>query len=168
MFEEPKTWDVEHISLAKKADVFLIAPATANVIGKIANGICDDMLTTTVMATTGKVLIAPAMNTNMYKNPILQRNISILKELGYNFVNPESEKINYTYQEYYNINNSYTELMKNIDDYFKDGKLTQEEYEDIVCKYPNFFDCFNDINSLFNILIISSSFDILIELFSFS
>lgn len=93
MFEEPKTWDVEHISLAKKADVFLIAPATANVIGKIANGICDDMLTTTVMATTGKVLIAPAMNTNMYRNPILQRNITILKELGYNFVNPESGRL---------------------------------------------------------------------------
>ena len=93
MFEEPKTWDVEHISLAKKADVFLIAPATANVIGKIANGICDDMLSTTVMATTGKVLIAPAMNTNMYKNPILQRNINTLKELGYNFVNPESGRL---------------------------------------------------------------------------
>ncbi|WP_419750303.1 bifunctional phosphopantothenoylcysteine decarboxylase/phosphopantothenate--cysteine ligase CoaBC [Terrisporobacter petrolearius] len=93
MFEEPKTWDVEHISLAKKADVFLIAPATANVIGKVANGICDDMLTTTVMATTGKVLIAPAMNTNMYKNPILQRNINTLKELGYNFVNPESGRL---------------------------------------------------------------------------
>ncbi|MCC3668337.1 bifunctional phosphopantothenoylcysteine decarboxylase/phosphopantothenate--cysteine ligase CoaBC [Terrisporobacter mayombei] len=93
MFEEPKTWDVEHISLAKKADVFLIAPATANVIGKVANGICDDMLTTTVMATTRKVLIAPAMNTNMYKNPILQRNINILKELGYNFVNPESGRL---------------------------------------------------------------------------
>ena len=86
MFEEPKTWDVEHISLAKKADVFLIAPATANVIGKVANGIADDMLTTTVKATTGKVLIAPAMNTNMYRNPILQRNWSILKELGFNFV----------------------------------------------------------------------------------
>ena len=93
MFEEPKTWDVEHISLAKKADVFLIAPATANVIGKIANGICDDMLTTTVMATTGKVLIATAMNTNMYRNPILQRNITILKELGYNFVDPESGRL---------------------------------------------------------------------------
>ena len=93
MFEEPKTWDVEHISLAKKADVFLIAPATANVIGKISNGIADDMLTTTVMATTGKVLIAPAMNTNMYKNPILQRNIRTLKELGYNFVNPESGRL---------------------------------------------------------------------------
>ena len=93
MFEEPKTWDVEHISLAKKADVFLIAPATANVIGKVANGIADDMLTTTVMATTGKVLIAPAMNTNMYRNPILQRNISTLKELGYNFVDPDSGRL---------------------------------------------------------------------------
>ena len=93
MFAEPKTWDVEHISLAKKADVFLIAPCTANVIGKIANGISDDMLTTTVMATTGKVLIAPAMNTNMYRNPILQRNINTLKELGYSFVAPESGRL---------------------------------------------------------------------------
>ena len=93
MFEEPKTWDVEHISLAKSADVFLIAPATANVIGKIANGIADDMLTTTVMATKGKVLIAPAMNTNMYENPIVQRNISILKDLGYSFVDPESGRL---------------------------------------------------------------------------
>ena len=93
MFEDPKTWDVEHISLAKRADVFLIAPATANVIGKIANGIADDMLTTTVMATKAKVLIAPAMNTNMYANPILQKNISTLKELGYNFVEPESGRL---------------------------------------------------------------------------
>ena len=62
MFEEPKTWDVEHISLAKKADVFLIAPATANVIGKVANGIADDMLTTTVMATTG----LPAHQTRLW------------------------------------------------------------------------------------------------------
>lgn len=93
MFEDPKTWDVEHISLAKRADVFLIAPATANVIGKMANGIADDMLTTTVMATKGKVLIAPAMNTNMYENPIVQRNINILKDLGYNFVDPESGRL---------------------------------------------------------------------------
>ena len=93
MFEDPKTWDVEHISLSKRADVFLIAPATANVIGKIANGIADDMLTTTVMATKAKVLIAPAMNTNMYENPILQRNINTLKELGYNFVEPESGRL---------------------------------------------------------------------------
>lgn len=93
MFEDPKTWDVEHISLAKRADVFLIAPATANVIGKMANGIADDMLTTTIMATKAKVLIAPAMNTNMYENPIVQKNINILKELGYNFVDPESGRL---------------------------------------------------------------------------
>ena len=93
MFEDPKTWDVEHISLARRADVFLIAPATANVIGKIANGISDDMLTTTAMATTAKVLIAPAMNTNMYKNPIVQKNINVLRELGYNFVDPESGRL---------------------------------------------------------------------------
>lgn len=93
MFEEPKTWDVEHISLAKKADVFLVAPATANVIGKIANGIADDMLTTTIMATKAKVLIAPAMNTNMYENPIVQKNISILKELDYKFVEPDSGRL---------------------------------------------------------------------------
>ncbi len=93
MFEDPKTWDVEHISLAKKADVFLIAPATANVIGKMANGIADDMLTTTVMATKAKALIAPAMNTNMYENPIVQRNINTLKDLGYNFVEPESGRL---------------------------------------------------------------------------
>lgn len=93
MFEDPKTWDVEHISLAKRADIFLIAPATANVIGKAANGIADDMLTTTVMATKAKVLIAPAMNTNMYENPILQKNINTLKELGYNFVEPESGRL---------------------------------------------------------------------------
>ena len=93
MFEEPKTWDVEHISLAKKADVFLIAPATANIIGKMACGISDDMLSTTVMATKGKVLIAPAMNTNMYENPIVQRNIDTLKALNYEFIEPESGRL---------------------------------------------------------------------------
>ena len=93
MFEDPKTWDVEHISLAKKADVFLIAPATANVIGKMANGIADDMLTTTVMATKAKVLLAPAMNTNMYENPIVQRNIDTLKQFGYEFIEPESGRL---------------------------------------------------------------------------
>ena len=93
MFEDPKTWDVEHISLAKKADVLKIAQATANEIDKNADGIADDMLTTTVMATKAKVLIPPAMNTNMYENPILQRNINTLKELGYNFVEPESGRL---------------------------------------------------------------------------
>jgi len=90
MFEEVSAWDVRHISLAKKADVFLIAPATANIIGKMANGIADDMLSTTVMATKAKVLIAPAMNSAMYENPVLQRNIETLKELGCAFVEPES------------------------------------------------------------------------------
>ncbi|MGL5331006.1 MAG: bifunctional phosphopantothenoylcysteine decarboxylase/phosphopantothenate--cysteine ligase CoaBC [Peptostreptococcaceae bacterium] len=93
MFEEPKTWDVEHISLAKKADVFLIAPATANIIGKMACGISDDMLSTTVMATKGKVLIAPAMNTNMYENPVVQRNIKMLQELNCEFIEPESGRL---------------------------------------------------------------------------
>lgn len=93
MFEDPKTWEVEHIELAKKADLFLVAPATANVIGKIANGICDDMLTTTIAATKAKVLIAPAMNTNMYENPIIQKNISTLKAYGYKFIEPESGRL---------------------------------------------------------------------------
>ncbi|MGE5677102.1 MAG: bifunctional phosphopantothenoylcysteine decarboxylase/phosphopantothenate--cysteine ligase CoaBC [Pseudomonadota bacterium] len=88
MFDAPKYWEIEHISLAKLADVFVIAPATANIIGKLANGIADDMLSTTVMATRAKVIIAPAMNTNMYENPMVQRNIKTLKELGYTFVEP--------------------------------------------------------------------------------
>ncbi len=88
MFEPVANWDIEHISLAKKADIFLIAPATANIIAKIANGIADDMLSTTVMATKATVVIAPAMNTNMYENPITQSNIQKLKELGYIFIEP--------------------------------------------------------------------------------
>ena len=88
MFEPVTNWDIEHISLAKKADIFLIAPATANVIGKIANGIAVDMLSTTVMATKAPVVIAPAMNTNMYENPVTQANIQKLKDLGYIFIEP--------------------------------------------------------------------------------
>jgi phosphopantothenoylcysteine decarboxylase/phosphopantothenate--cysteine ligase len=92
-FDRNFQYNVEHVSLAKRADVFMVAPASANVIGKIANGIADDMLTTTVMATTGKVIIAPAMNTNMYKNPIVQRNIQTLKDLNYKFIEPESGRL---------------------------------------------------------------------------
>lgn len=88
MFESPKYWEIEHIALAEKAKVFAIVPATANIIGKIANGIADDMLTTTVMATNSKVIIAPAMNTNMYNNKITQENIKKLKSYGYIFVEP--------------------------------------------------------------------------------
>ena len=88
MFDERTSYNVEHISLAKKADLFIIAPATANIIGKIAHGIADDMLTTTFMASTCKKIIAPAMNTDMYNNPIVQNNISLLKEYGVKFVEP--------------------------------------------------------------------------------
>ena len=93
MFAEPKAWEIQHISLAQKADLMLIAPATANVIGKISNGIADDMLSTTVMATKAKLLIAPAMNTNMYQNPIVQNNISKLKDFGYKFIEPASGRL---------------------------------------------------------------------------
>ena len=87
-FEIPDSYDVEHISLAKKADLFLVAPATANIIGKVANGIADDMLSTTIMATTSKVVFAPAMNNAMYKNKIVQENINKLKKYGYYFIDP--------------------------------------------------------------------------------
>jgi len=90
MFAEPVQWDIRHISLAQKADLFLIAPATANIIGKLASGIADDMLSTTVMATRAPVLIVPAMNYNMYANAIVQQNIEKLKKLGYFFMEPDT------------------------------------------------------------------------------
>jgi phosphopantothenoylcysteine decarboxylase/phosphopantothenate--cysteine ligase len=90
MFEEPSQWDIRHISLAQKADLFLVAPASANIIGKLACGIADDMLSTTVMATKSPVLVVPAMNFNMYANPIVQRNIEALKALGYLFMEPDT------------------------------------------------------------------------------
>ncbi|XZI55760.1 bifunctional phosphopantothenoylcysteine decarboxylase/phosphopantothenate--cysteine ligase CoaBC [Clostridium perfringens] len=93
MFAEPKAWEIQHISLANKADLMLIVPATANIIGKVANGIADDMLSTTIMATKAPVVFCPAMNTNMYENPIVQRNISLLKELGYEFIEPASGRL---------------------------------------------------------------------------
>lgn len=88
MFERPDHREVEHISLARKADLFLIVPATANIIGKVANGIADDMLSTTIMATKAPVVFAPAMNDGMYSNLIVQDNIKKLKEYGYKFVEP--------------------------------------------------------------------------------
>lgn len=93
MFEEPKAWEIQHISLAKRADILLVAPATANIIGKVSNGIADDMLSTTIMATKAKVIFSPAMNTNMYENPVVQKNIKNLKELGYEFIEPESGRL---------------------------------------------------------------------------
>ena len=89
MFEEIVYEDIRHISLAQRADIFVIAPATANIIGKIANGIADDMLSTVVMATDAPVLICPAMNTNMYENPIVQYNMDKLESFGYYFVEPK-------------------------------------------------------------------------------
>ena len=91
MFEEITPKEVKHISLAEKADLMLIAPATANIIGKIANGIADDFLSTVVMAAanTTPVYIAPAMNTNMYENPIVQANIEKLRSYGYRFIEPK-------------------------------------------------------------------------------
>jgi phosphopantothenoylcysteine decarboxylase/phosphopantothenate--cysteine ligase len=89
MFQEPRSWEIEHISLAQKADLFVIAPATANIIGKVANGIADDMLSTTIMATKSPVVFAPAMNCNMYENVIVQQNIERLKALNYIFVEPQ-------------------------------------------------------------------------------
>ncbi|MEG1255251.1 bifunctional phosphopantothenoylcysteine decarboxylase/phosphopantothenate--cysteine ligase CoaBC [Clostridium sp.] len=93
MFDEPKAFEIQHISLAKKADLLVVVPATANIIGKVANGIADDMLSTTIMATRAKVIFAPAMNTNMYNNPMVQENISKLKDHGYEFINPGSGRL---------------------------------------------------------------------------
>ncbi len=88
-FDRNFSYEVEHIAIAKKADAVLIAPATANIIGKLANGIADDMLSTTVMACKCPIYIAPAMNTNMYENPIVQDNIERLKKFGYKFIEPQ-------------------------------------------------------------------------------
>ena len=87
-FDRNFQYNVEHIALAKKADGVLIAPASANIIGKMANGIADDMLTTTVMACTCPVILAPAMNTNMFRNPIVQDNMNKLRRFGYHIVQP--------------------------------------------------------------------------------
>ena len=88
MFEPVHQWDVEHIALATWADAYVVVPATANVIGKIYAGIADDMLTTTIMATTAPKYLCPAMNTEMYNNPITQRNLEGLRSLGYHIMDP--------------------------------------------------------------------------------
>lgn len=93
MFELPVKLDIGHITYAKKADLMLVAPATANFIGKAANGIADDMLTTTILATKAPVIIAPAMNDGMWTNKLVQENVKKLKKQGYHFVDPEYGKM---------------------------------------------------------------------------
>jgi len=89
LFDMPEAWEIEHVALAKQAGLVLIAPATANIIAKLACGICDDLLTCVVLATKAPVLIALAMNENMYKNKITQANIAKLKRMGYIFIEPK-------------------------------------------------------------------------------
>jgi phosphopantothenoylcysteine decarboxylase / phosphopantothenate---cysteine ligase len=90
LWSEAKQWQVEHIALANLADLFVIAPATADIMGKIAAGIADDMLSTTVMATKAPVVLVPAMNSAMFLNPIVQSNMDKLRQLGYQIMEPES------------------------------------------------------------------------------
>jgi phosphopantothenoylcysteine decarboxylase/phosphopantothenate--cysteine ligase len=87
-FDRNFNYEVKHVSLAKRGNLFMVAPCTANVIGKVAGGICDDMLTTTIMATKAPVLFAPAMNTGMWENPIMQDNLQKLKRYGYQIIEP--------------------------------------------------------------------------------
>ena len=89
-FDRNFQFQVEHVSIAKKADIVMVAPASANVIGKLAHGIADDMLTTTIMACKCGKIISPAMNTNMYENPIVQDNLAILEHYGYQVIEPAS------------------------------------------------------------------------------
>lgn len=93
LFSEPDAWQIEHVALAQKADLILVAPATANIIGKIASGICDDLLTCIICATKAAVLIAPAMNENMYSNKVVQENIRKLKSFGYKFIEPRKGRL---------------------------------------------------------------------------
>ena len=93
LFGPSEAWEAEHISLAKKGDLVLIAPATANIIAKAACGICDDLLTCVICATKAPVLFCPAMNENMYANKITQGNIQKLKGLGYKFVEPRKGRL---------------------------------------------------------------------------
>ena len=87
-FDRNFQYNVEHVALAKRADIFMVAPASANVIGKMANGIADDMLTTTILAAKCPKLVSPAMNTNMYTNQIVQDNLEKLKHYGFEIIDP--------------------------------------------------------------------------------
>ena len=95
MFYRGNRWDLEHIELADRADLLLVAPATANIIGKAAHGIADDLVSTTIltMMTTVPILMAPAMNTRMWENPIVRENVAALGKAGVKFVGPEEGKL---------------------------------------------------------------------------
>lgn len=99
MFMIPDEWNPKHTALADKADLVLIAPATANIIGKIASGLCDDILTCVVFAAKAPVLIAPAMNGNMYRHRIVQDNIVKLKKIGYKFIDPVKGRLACGYED---------------------------------------------------------------------
>jgi phosphopantothenoylcysteine decarboxylase/phosphopantothenate--cysteine ligase len=93
MFQTEKVWEDSHIALAQSAQIILIAPASANIIGKVASGIADDLLTSTIIAFTGTVIFAPAMNSKMWENPIVQENVKKLKGYGYLFAGPSIGKL---------------------------------------------------------------------------
>lgn len=93
MFDGSSDWDIEHISLAERASMVVVAPATANIIGKVASGICDDLLSSVISATRAPVLFCPAMNDNMYNNAIVQDNIKKLKKYRYKFVEPRQGRL---------------------------------------------------------------------------
>lgn len=93
MFALPDKREIAHVSLGEKADLIVICPATANIIGKLAAGICDDLLSAAVISSTAPVLIAPAMNDRMYKNKITQRNMLELKKAGYRFIEPVTGRL---------------------------------------------------------------------------
>ena len=93
MFKRDAQWEISHISLSNFGKILLVIPATANIIGKVASGIADDLLSSTIMAFSGKVIFAPAMNVRMWENPVVQENVAKLKRLGNVFVGPEKGKL---------------------------------------------------------------------------
>ena len=92
-FDRNFEFNIEHVALGKRADVVLVAPASANIISKMANGLADDMLSTTILACTCRKLVAPAMNTNMYDNPIVQDNLQKLRNFGMEIIEPETGQL---------------------------------------------------------------------------
>lgn len=122
LFSQPEEFSIDHISIADKADLLLIAPATANIIGKIANGIADDLLSTVAMAVNVPVCIAPAMNCNMWANSIVQKNIEILKTHGFNFIDPEEGDLACGYQGTGRMRNV-SEIFAHVESLFSDDKF---------------------------------------------